>query len=263
MYAESLIGKVQLWAKIGLFMSIFLSGMVLEAYGGWHDFVKTPVKRSIIVLLDETESFAQYQDGSITTMFWNEVLPYICAIIRKIQPENLFGMIGIDEKGFETTSDDVRILQALPMSSGRTRLMKKTIEKMVASLQRRKEQHKTTDILGALEHAESLLTTPQLNQDTQIEENQQQQVEYVIFIFSDMKQEPKMPTLQMAKNLKFPENTKIYCFYVNASGRQDWDKITKLWGSIFKQAGVKTYHFYQRQQTKIKLGEIIASWSKY
>ncbi|MBU0568645.1 hypothetical protein KJ693_01230 [bacterium] len=179
-----------------------------------------------------------------TTVFWPEALRWVAKIVESLQPDEKFCLIGIDERGFET--DDTRT----PINTIYERQLKaiqqkrKIIKDQVRELTRRKDKHKSTDILGALYHAAHFL-------------NKQDTHEGTIVIFSDMKQEPKPPTLKDASDLSFPKDTRAYCFYVNASGKQNWQKVTDIWLPIFKSAGLEATKdcFYQRNNVESGFNE--------
>lgn len=210
--------------------------LALTSGCGLPESEKNP--RFVMVLVDETESFALYKEGKITTMFWPETLPWIAKIVTRLQPGERFCVIGIDEHGFDT--DDVRIDYILDEGFMRAAQEKIKIVQKVKELTRRKERHRSTDILGALYHAAYFL-------------NKQDTHRGMIVIFSDMIQEPEIPTLKDAVDLNFPKGTEVYCFYVNASGRENWEKIVNIWLPIFKAVGLETTKdcFSQRGEISI------------
>ncbi len=191
--------------------------------------------RFVIVLVDETESFAIYKNGKVEAMFWQEIIPCVVKVVQNLQPGEKFCVIGIDDHGFDT--DDIRIpIQTLDEGILKAIQQKKEIIRKVKALERRKEKHRITDILGALQHTAYLLKKQDSYRD-------------VVVIFSDMIQEPNLPTVKQASGLKFPGDTKVYCLYVNAIGQENWDKLINAWGLVFKSAGVnvsRDSNFYQR-----------------
>lgn len=198
--------------------------------------------RFVIILLDETDSFGFHDErGNITTRFWPEVIPLCRPIIDTFQPEEKFCVIGIDDHGFDT--EDIRVeVQRLDSNQMQAHIQKKKLKSEVADLQFRKEKYKRTDLLNSLYHVAYLL-------------NKEPNYRGEVVIFSDMMHIPWPPTKKEAKDIRFPQNTKIYCFYVNASGRNEWDDMINTWGSIFEDAGVEqgNYHFYQRGETTREL----------
>ncbi len=192
----------------------------------------------IIVLLDETGSFTSNNAG-VNTPLWPELIPWVNTIVDGLQPGEGFGVIGIDDHGFDA-ADDIRIsLEVLDENPLNAIKQKNKIKKMVKELKRR-EGAKATDILGALSQAASLSSS--------------EKYQYEIAIFSDMQQTAKT-SIESVK--KFAKDTKIYCFYVNATGTKDWDKLINYWTPIFKGLNLNVLrnngklHFYQRGETKL------------
>jgi len=197
---------------------------------------KTERLRFVIVLVDETGSFALSQNNE-ETHFWEEVIPWVGRIVDRLRPGEGFGLIGIDGHGFDT--NDVRIgLETLDEGVLRAIGQKRVLKERVRELTRRRGAP-ATDIVGALYHAAYFL------------DRLDQRYQGVIVIFSDMMQTP-WETLGGAENLSFPYGTKCYAFYVNATGRTAWDNLVSTWGPILERARVEIYrddgniHFYQR-----------------
>lgn len=206
-------------------------------------------QRLFLVLVDETESFSM---GTTDTLYWSEVLPLVSQIAGRLQPGDEFAVIGIDEKGFEDS--DVRIpFRVLDEGFLRAKLQKDSLLTSIQHLQRRKNKHRTTDILGALYHSAHFA-------------NVEQSRKTILFCFSDMKQEPTWPTEKESSDLHFPNGTEGYFFYVNASGRTSWNTITGVWQPILTRARVEIssggiLHFYQRGDSRLKLSQVLDSLS--
>lgn len=225
--------------KITLGVSIFFLLLLLTGCGEWEQ--EKP--RFVIALVDETDSFKLDN-----TMFWPEVLPWIATIVNRLQPGDKFCVIGIDGHGFDT--DDVRIpIETLDESTLKAVIQKRGISERVMALTRRQERHRATDILGALYHATYFLEKEKGYRRT-------------IIIFSDMIHYPWPPTTEDAADLWFPEDTEVYCFYVNASGRKNWENIINTWVSIFNSAGLQVTKdcFYQRDEVKSQIDKIFPSY---
>jgi hypothetical protein len=231
-------------------MKIFLLCLILLLSSGCNIKLPEPHLRFVIVLADETDSFALYEHGEITTMFWQEILPYIAKIANNLQPGEKFCVIGIDEHGFDT--DDVRIpIITLDENPLKAVQQKKKIIKDIKNLSRRKEKHRSTDILGALYHAAHFLNKQKDNTH-----------EGLVIIFSDMIQEPKFPTLKDAEKLKFPPKINIYCYYVNATGRDKWEKIVNRWVTILKPTNLEITKdcFYQRGEMQSQFNKVLVNY---
>ena len=190
----------------------------------WSENEEKP--RFIIILLDETVSFR------LTSIdFWPEICFRASKIVSRLQPGEAFVIIGIDGHGFDP--DDVRIPSTiLDESFLKAVQQKRKVVKQIKELKRRPSNFPYTDIMGALQQTANLLKG-------------ESDYEAVIAIFSDMIQTPRFPRLQDATGLSFPENTRVYCFYVNATegnlaipGTQSWDRIVNAWVPIFEHSGL-------------------------
>jgi len=127
-----------------------------------------------------------------------------------------------------------------------TKHKKKIIEE-VKKLERRKDIHSGTDILGALKYAATLdsgyATT--------------------IYCFSDMKQ---FPTLKVGdgNDLKFSSNTNAY-FFLNTVGEEEWKQIINIWSPIITGAGLDFITkgtettFIKLDNAKSRLAKILGS----
>ena len=206
-------------------------------------------KRVFIVLVDETESFALYNEkGVIEQMYWTKVIQLVNWIVNSLKPGDEFGLIGIDEHGFD--EDDVRVpFELLDEGFLKAKMSKDRVAKTVSELQQRKQKHKNTDILGALYHAAYFAS-------------KEPDRHAIIFCFSDMKQEPRWPTEEEARTLDFPYGTEAYFFYVNASGRTNWETIVQVWNSILTRARLQIHtdnllNFFQKGESEKALKQIL------
>ena len=214
-----------------------------------------PQKKLVIVLVDETESFALYrQRGVVENMYWDEVLESLLPkIVHSLEAGGAFAVIGIDEHGFD--EEDVRIpFTALPDGFLEAKMAKDRIARQIGELQRRQQRHRSTDILGALYHAAYFA-------------KRYPERQAIVFCFSDMRQEPGWPTQEEARELKFPEGTEAYFFYVNASGRTNWERIVEVWEPILAGAGLQLYtynslSFFQSGESALWLDRILSDLSK-
>ncbi len=222
-------------------------GLLFQITGCGGDEV---APRFVIVLMDETMSFR-----IDTTQFWPEVRSHVEKIVGKLEPGEGFGIIGIDDHGFDT--DDIRLeMTVLNQNLLLLNRQKRELIRKVRELNPRHANRPYTDILGALYQTANLLKG---------EENHRG----VVAVFSDMIQTPRFPSVNEASALSFPKGTEIYCFYVNATkeyhgttGQEWWDRITGAWIPIFEQAGLKykddngTPHFYQRGKSEYAIESI-------
>ena len=213
----------------------------------------SPSNIRVIVLVDETDSFRviidneQSAGGKDTIQYWEAVKPLVIQIVKKLDPGDQFVFIGIDEKGFQT--DDVRIpFEIIDESYLKAEQQKKRIIREVRELERKKDIHNATDILGALKHSASLDSGYQTR----------------IFCFSDMQQFPPLNP-QEATGLKFSQDTKVY-FFLNTVGEQEWNRTVSIWKPIIEGAGLKFVdkgpdaNFIEFTNSNVRLPEILANW---
>lgn len=215
---------------------------IISIYTGCRTAMAEEKPRYVLALVDETGSFELGGQP-----FWPEILPLVEHLVLGLQPGEGFGLIGIDDHGFD--ADDVRVsMQVLDQGLLRARLQKNQLLDQVRGLARRTKKMRTTDITGALYQAADLLKG-------------EEEFHGVVVIFSDMIQTPKFPDAKEVADLRFPTATEVYCFYVNATkertgvaGQEWWKKIVSSWSSIFAGAGLESVQndqarFYQRGQT--------------
>jgi hypothetical protein len=163
-----------------------------------------------------------------------------------LQPGEGFGLIGIDDQGFEP--DDVRIpMQVLDQNPLKAGVQKQELAAQVGRLDRRNQSRPFTDIVGAIRHAEYFVKNERDHRP-------------VLLIFSDMRQTPKMPTPANFAGLRFPEGTEAHCLFVDASGWADWQQSVDLWVKLLTAAGAKITadDFHQKGRTNVAIGRIVA-----
>lgn len=228
------------YRRIFLCIALF---MLLPLLNGCEKVAKEVKKneksRFVIVLLDETSSFILEQGGA-KVHFWSEIIPWTSRIVDSLNPGEGFGLIGIDDHGFDT--EDIRInLEVMDENPLKVVTQKKELKKRVKELTMRKGS-KATDIMGALSHAAYLLN------------NMERKYQGVIVVFSDMVQTAGELSNEPRGN--FPAGTKGYCFYVNATGKGKWEMLLSKWDSIFEGLNLEVrrpdgkLHFYQRGEMK-------------
>lgn len=221
------------------------------AYAGFEKNQKT--SKLVIVLIDETDSFGKdTKHGVAKSLYWDDALKMTKTIVHSLGSGDEFLLLAIDEKGFQ--EEDIRIpFHQFDRAFLRAKLEKNKITRKILSLARRKEKYSRTDILGALYQAAHFA-------------QKEQGREIVLFCFSDMKQEPKEPSLADAKSLRFPPNSTGYFFFVDASGRDEWQRLVEVWHPIFQSAGLNANHgnsiaFFQHGESNLRINRIIAQWS--
>lgn len=242
--------------KTGLLLTAFfiiVSGFSsLFAWPKIKQVIKDP--RLVIILVDETDSFGQYSKrGKAKVLYWDEALALSKKVVNALDPGDEFLLISINEKGFE--EEDILIpLQQLDLSFLKAKIQKRKLCHQILSLKRKKATYRSTDILGALYQAAHFA-------------KMEKGFKPILICFSDMVQEPRMPTMAQSKDLAFPSGTKGYFFFVDTSGKKQWDLIIKSWLPILNHAQLDAGdqnkpNFFQYGESKLWLNRIISSWNK-
>lgn len=208
--------------------------------------------RFVIILLDETDSFGQNSEhGVAKSLYWNDALAMTRIIVKQLNPGDELIVLAIDERGFE--EEDILVpMHQFDRAFLKSRIEKKKIIRKIMALQRRKDKYSQTDILGALYQA-AYFTGKETDFKT------------VIFCFSDMRQEPRWPTATEAKDLSFPPNTTAYFFFVDASGKERWQRLVDVWKPIFKHARLEiqdggSLNFFQYGESATAVKRILQDW---
>lgn len=177
--------------------------------------------RFIIAFLDET--------GSRKEM-WTPMLNQIAEIARGLKHQDEFAVLAITDKGFSESNvlvpaqtifqvaDDVGGYKLKAASDG--------IAKQVLALKPITPAPQVTDIVGSIRQAAEMAN----------KEDKKRQV--VLAFFSDMQQDPKMPSESSLEGVKFPVGTKGYCFYVTGSKHYNYEATVMLWQHLLTSAGV-------------------------
>jgi hypothetical protein len=240
------VKRFLLFIKIVFFVT---SGMVLAQS---KDNSAQP--RLVIVLLDETDSFGTNTSrGVADSLYWNDALRFTKTIVKQLKSGDEFAVLAIDEKGFE--EEDILIpFQQLERTFLRAKVQKNKLGSRILQLKRRKERYTQTDILGAMYQSAYFA-------------NKEPGRETVIFCFSDMRQEPNWPTMNDAKNLSFPPDAVGHFFFVDASGKEEWEQLTNVWKPIFTHAGLtvstgnsNSLNFYQHGESSLRIQNILSEW---
>jgi len=201
--------------------------------------------RFVMALVDESASFEPY---------WQKSLDAIGKVVENLGPSDAFGLIGIDDKGFDP--EDVRVpIQAIDPAALKTKRTTRAWAANLATVQRRTHKRNYTDILGAVRHAAFFL-------------NSQPDRDPVLLIFSDMEQTPRMPAVADV-DFQLAGGARVYCFFVNTSGWADragvsggtgWDIVVGRWQSILSSAGasVTKGDFYQEGNILVELPRLLA-----
>jgi len=191
--------------------------------------------RFVAVLIDETESFAKD---------WDAMLRAVGLVANRLGPGGGMVVIGIDDEGFQP--DDVRIdVRFLDPSPLKSRIDARRLAQEIGALKRRTPKRPLTDVLGAIRHAAYFV-------------NRYPHVDPVIVAFSDMRQTPRMPTAADASGLSFPVGTTVNCYFVDATGWQDWRKTVQNWQELLTNAGasISAESFHQKAETTVELNRL-------
>jgi hypothetical protein len=196
--------------------------------------------RFVVVLIDETESFAKY---------WDKMIEQVQEVPLRLQPRGGMVVIAIDDEGFQP--DDVLIdVAIIPEAALEARRVKDALREKVALLTRQPPKQRTTDVLGAIRQAADYA-----------KRYRDPDGDAVIMAFSDMQQTPRMPTAAEARDLAFPSGTAFHAFFVDATGYQAWNATLRAWQEILTNAGapVSAANFHQKGQTSVEIERLFAS----
>lgn len=202
-----------------------------------------------VVLVDETASFGFEDSSGEFVHYWPMILDSVIKIIGNLKPGDGFLLIGIDDRSYETSNVllgpivlDDRTLQA--------KVQTRTLMGQVKVLTRRETNNLGTDILGAIDYAAYYL-------------NKETKHRGVVIGFTDMVPQDASgrkiwPDENAVENINFVNGAEGCFFYVNATGKADWNDILKYWVPAFETVGVEIkvvseneqFRFYQENETK-------------
>lgn len=208
--------------------------------------------RLVIVLIDQTDSFGiNAERGTAQTLYWDEALKKIKVIVNGLHAKDEFVVLAINDLGFRDENILIN-LQQLDRSSLKARMEMRNLGSEVLRLKRPERKFTRTDILGALHQAAHIARRENLART-------------VLVCFSDMIQEPKLPTLEEARDLAFPANTRAYFYFVDASGLVRWNQVLQAWTPLLRRAGVEigreeTPNFFQYGETDRALQRMLREW---
>ena len=191
--------------------------------------------RFVAVLIDETDSF---------TKDWDAMIRAVGLVANRLGPGAGMVVIGVDDQGFQP--DDIRIdVRFLDPSPLKSRIDARRLAQEIGALKRRTPKRPVTDVLGAIRHAAYFV-------------NRYPHVDPVVVAFSDMRQTPRMPTAADATGLSFPAGTTVNCFFVDATGWQDWRKTVQNWQELLTKAGasISAESFHQKAETTVELNRM-------
>jgi len=206
--------------------------------------------RLVIILLDETDSFGAYtKHGVAESLYWQDALHLSRKIVQALKQGDKLVVLAINEKGFE--EEDILIpLQQFEKTFMRAKVRKNKIVREILNLKRSKDTYSATDIVGALHQASYFANKSEVD-------------ETIVFCFSDMRQEPRWPSQKEVKGLQFPENSKGYFLFVDASGKENWDKMINIWHPVLTRCGLckeGKVNFCQYGESQSTLYDILQKW---
>jgi hypothetical protein len=208
--------------------------------------------RFIVLFLDETRSMAaqhspKSQQAAIAAQAgqWEEMKEKAALIASRLQDQDALTVIGIDDHGDDP--DDVRVPLTILHAPGGSlnypalNKARQALKEQIMALDRRGEPPRT-DIVGAIRQASEMANKESHARDV------------ILAFFSDMQQTPKMPEDGTFKDIQFPQGTKAYCFYVDASKRYTFQDTARLWQRSLTSAGVAISENDFHQQGTVNVG---------
>lgn len=199
-----------------------------------------PPRRTVVVLVDETGSFAD---------LWPAAIEDIADIVvPSLQADEQFVLIGIDDRGFEDR--DVRLgLVQLSANNLYAVTQKRSLVAHVRRLQPRAGAAPGSDIAEALMHAAHFLRR-----------GAAAGYRPVLLVFSDMVPDFTRPrnvgeARELGADLDLPPETAVRFFYVRERESRNWAHTVRLWLAVFEAAGVtlSQEHFYLPAESRVAL----------
>lgn len=206
----------------------------------------------VIVLIDQTDSFGTNAErGTAQILYWDEALKKVKAIVNTLRARDEFVLLAINDRGFLDENILIK-LQQFNRSALKARIETRTLAEQVLKLKREERNYTRTDIAGSLRQAAYLATREKM-------------AKTVVICFSDMIQEPALPRLAELSDLHFPENTRGYFYFVDASGYERWNQVLQAWVPVLQRAGMdigasETPNFFQYGETDRALLRMQKEW---
>jgi hypothetical protein len=222
--------------------------------GGWQiGHAQSPAtNKLVIVLVDQTDSFGTNAvRGSAETLYWDEALQKANAIVKSLHAKDEFVLLAINDNGF--VDENILInLQQFERSGLKARLQTRQVAEQILKLKRPERKYHRTDITGALHQAAHIA-------------NRENMARTIVICFSDMIQEPNLPTAAEVRDLRFPDHTKGYFYFVDASGLDKWKIVLQTWTPLLRSAqmdigGAATPNFFQYGETDRALQRMVKEW---
>jgi len=212
----------------------------------------THESKLVIVLVDQTDSFGSNAErGVAQTLYWDEALKKVKTVVNALRAKDEFILLAINDRGFMDENILIK-LQQFNRSALKARIETRTLGEEVLKLKREERRYSRTDITGSLRHAAHIAAREKMPKT-------------VVICFSDMIQEPALPKLSEAADLRFPAKTKGYFYFVDASGFERWNQVLQAWVPLLQHAGMdigdsETPNFFQYGETDRALVRMLKEW---
>lgn len=206
----------------------------------------------VIVLVDQTDSFGTNAvRGTAENLYWDEALQKAGAIVKSLHAKDEFVLLAINDNGFVDENILVK-LQQFDRSGLKARLQTRQVAEQILKLKRPERKYRRTDITGALHQAAHIA-------------NREKMAGTVVICFSDMIQEPNLPTAAEVRDLHFPDHSRGYFYFVDASGLDKWNAVLQAWTPLLRAANMdigdtETPNFFQYGETDRALQRMVREW---
>ena len=206
----------------------------------------------VVVLIDQTDSFgANTERGTAQILYWNEALTKIKTVVNALKAKDEFVLLAINDQGFVDENIVIK-LQQFDRSALKARMQTRNLAAEILRLERPDRPYKRTDIISALYQAAHIAAREKM-------------AKTIVVCFSDMIQEPRLPTLEDSRDLHFPDNTRGYFFFVDASGLDHWNQVLQAWTPLLRRANVDvgdvtTPNFFQYGETDRAMQRMLREW---
>ena len=143
-------------------------------------------------------------------------------------------------------------MQQFDRSGLKARLQTRQVAEQILKLKRPERKYRRTDITGALHQAAHIA-------------NREKMAGTVVICFSDMIQEPNLPTAAEVRDLHFPDHSGGYFYFVDASGLDKWNAVLQAWTPLLRAANMdigdtETPNFFQYGETDRALQRMVREW---
>jgi hypothetical protein len=210
-------------------------------------FIKTSTDkgRAILVLVDETRSFQQY---------WDQIIQHIQTIAGSLKKGDTFAVSAVNGAEYGSNNYRIDLTDFKESNFLKAKLEKRNLDAQIKNLHFPQNPSNRTNIWGSL-----LFSADLLKKISNEKTNPSEQRDCILLIFSDMEQTASKPKADAMNQFSFPQGTRIYGFYLDATQSPDWKTATKVWVSALSKAHaiVTSNDFFPAGETTRALARIL------